>query len=91
MSAVVHLPSTLSSLANGARDVSVTGTDLVAVIEELESLHPGIRQELCDERGGLFRFVAVFVDGMDVRTLDGLETTVGTDAEIDIISAIAGG
>lgn len=91
MSAMVHLPASLSSVTDGGRHVRVSGTNLASVIDQLELIHPGIRAELCDEQGRLFRFVAVFVDGMDVRTLEGLNTTVGTDAEIDIIAAIAGG
>lgn len=91
MSAVVHVPASLAGHTGGSREVTVTGADLAAVIDEMEVLHPGIKPAICDDRGALLRFVAIFVDGVDVRSLDGLKTSVGPEAEIDILAAIAGG
>ena len=91
MSVRVRIPYIMSAHTDGCREIVVSGSDLAAVIEALEARYPGIRQKLCDDRGRLLRFLAVFVDGSDVRTLQGLETPVGPDAEIDILAALAGG
>jgi molybdopterin synthase sulfur carrier subunit len=91
MSATIRIPDMMSSHTDGCREIAVSGTTLAAVIEDLAARHPGIRQELCDERGSLLRFLAVFVDGSDVRSLQGLATPVGPDAEIEILAAFAGG
>lgn len=91
MSATIRIPDMMSAHTKGCRELAVNGRDLAAVIEELESRYPGIRQELCDERGRLLRFLAVFVDGQDVRTLQGPATPIGPDAEIEILAAFAGG
>ena len=45
----------------------------------------------CDGDGGLRRFVNVYVDGEDVRTLDGLETPVREGGQLTILPAVAGG
>ena len=91
MSATIHIPYSLSAHTDGCREIDASGADLAAVIEDLESRHPGIRQKLCDEHGRLLRFLAVFVDGSDVRSLQGLATPIGPDSEIEILAALAGG
>ena len=91
MSAVLHIPYLMSVHTDGHRDIPVTGGDLSSVLADLASRHPAIRQEILDERGRLLRFLAVFVDQVDVRTLQGLATPVGSDAEIEILAPFAGG
>jgi molybdopterin synthase sulfur carrier subunit len=91
MSAIVSIPTALSHHTNGVRQLSVNGENLNAVIEEIESSHPGVKEALIDDHGALRRFVIVFIDGVDVRTCQGLETHVGPQSEILIIRAIAGG
>ncbi len=43
------------------------------------------------EDGGLRRFVNVYVDGEDIRFLDGLDTEVQDGDEVTILPAVAGG
>ena len=43
------------------------------------------------EDGGLRRFVNVYVDGEDIRFLDGLDTPVKDGDEVTILPAVAGG
>jgi molybdopterin converting factor small subunit len=44
-----------------------------------------------DERGELRRLVNVYVDGVDVREQDGMETGLSGGEEIRLVAAIAGG
>jgi molybdopterin converting factor small subunit len=44
-----------------------------------------------DERGELRRLVNVYVDGVDVREQDGMETGLEGAEEIRLVAAIAGG
>ena len=41
--------------------------------------------------GGLRRFVNVYVDGEDMRSLDGLDTPVREGGQLTILPAVAGG
>ena len=61
------------------------------VIDRLESKHPGIRKSICDDTGGLRRFINIYVDGEDVRFLDNLSTPAKDGSEIAIVPAISGG
>lgn len=91
MSARVRVPTPLRRYTGGAAAVSVEGATVGAVVDNMESSHPGIKERLCDEAGRVRRFVNIFVNGNDIRSLDDLDTPVGEGDEVSIVPAIAGG
>lgn len=91
MSITIRIPTALRRITGGMSEVNACGNTLGALLAGMESQYPGIRRALCDEQGRLLRFVAIFVDGVDVRTLKGMETALPPAAEVDIVCAIAGG
>ncbi|MEO7555561.1 MAG: MoaD/ThiS family protein, partial [Acidimicrobiales bacterium] len=76
MSVKVRVPTTLRTLTGGASEVEVDGETVGEVFAALEGRHPGFKERLLDDEGGLRRFVNVFVADDDVRFLDGLATKV---------------
>jgi sulfur-carrier protein len=44
-----------------------------------------------DERGDVRRHVNVFVNGENIRFLDGLSTPIESNATITVIAAVSGG
>jgi sulfur-carrier protein len=50
-----------------------------------------LKERVCDPDGGIRRFVNVFVNGKNVRDLQGAETPVKVGDEVGIIPAMAGG
>ena len=91
MSVTVRIPTTLRPLSGGASTVSVEGATLGEVLANLEAAHPGFKDRLFDDNGGLRRFVNLFVADDDVRYLQGLETPVPAGETVSIIPAVAGG
>ena len=91
MSVTVRIPTPLRKLTAEQDIVPATGNDLTAVIADLESKHPGLQARLVDEDGQIRRFVNVFVNGEDVRFLDGLGTAIIDGDEVSIVPAVAGG
>jgi molybdopterin synthase sulfur carrier subunit len=57
----------------------------------LEQAFPGMRERLYDEEGELRRFVNFYVNGEDVRFLQGADTAVKDGDELSIVPAVAGG
>jgi molybdopterin synthase sulfur carrier subunit len=51
---------------------------------------PALRSQLVED-GDIAPFVNVYVEGEDVRTLDGLETEVRTGSTVILLPAMAGG
>jgi len=91
MSVKVRVPTTLRTLTGGASEVEVDGETVGEVFAALESRHPGFKERLLDDEGGLRRFVNVFVADDDVRFLEGLDTKVPDGETVAIIPAVAGG
>ncbi|MCW5893570.1 MAG: MoaD/ThiS family protein [bacterium] len=87
----VRVPTPLRKFTGGAEAVEAQGADVAALIRDLDSRHPGIRDRICDEQGAVRRFVNIFVNGEDIRFLQNLETPVKSGDEISIVPAIAGG
>ncbi len=91
MAVTVRIPTTLRPLSGGAKQIELESGSLSDVIAALEATHPGFRDRLLDDDGGLRKFVNVFVDDDDVRYLDGLDTKVADGITVSIIPAVAGG
>ena len=91
MSVTVLIPTPLRKLTNEQETVDADGSKVADVIEQLQSQYPGLKERLCDDNGALRRFVNVFLNGEDIRFLDGPNTPVKDGDELSIIPAIAGG
>ena len=89
--ALVRIPTPLRKLTNGMAEVEGAGSTVRDVLGDLEGQYPGLREKVLDDGGEVRRFINLFVDGEDVRSLSGLDTETGAKAEISIVPAIAGG
>ena len=89
--ATVRIPSPLRRYTNGQSKVESNGADIAQLIENLESQYPGVKSRLCDDSGQIKRYVNIFVNGEEIRTLQGNETAVAEQDEVSIIPAMAGG
>jgi len=87
----VRIPTPLRKFTGGSETVAATGGTIAAVVQDIESRHPGLKERICDDAGKVRRFVNVYVNGEDIRFLSSLETPVKDGDEISIVPAIAGG
>ncbi len=91
MGVIVRIPGPLRRVTNGEQQVEVDAANVIETIDALESKYPGIKERLCDESGDLRYFVNVYLNGEDVRFLQGLETATKAGDELSIVPAVAGG
>ncbi len=91
MSVSVRIPTPLRSLTSGQDVVEAAGETLQQIVLDLERQFPGIGDRVIDEDGEIRRFVNLFVNGEDVRFLDGLHTAIAQGDEVSIVPAVAGG
>jgi MoaD family protein len=91
MAVKVKLPTQLRDTTAGQAEVEGEGATIGEVLESLYGRFEGLRDRMSDGDGGLRRFVNVYLDGEDVRFLDGLETPVRDGAEVNVLPAVAGG
>jgi sulfur-carrier protein len=88
---VVKVPAVLRASVGGAREIPATGGTIGEVLDALAASYPGLRDQLFTPDGDLNRFVNVYLNGQDVRYLDGRGTPVGERDEVRLLPAMAGG
>ena len=86
----VRIPPTLREVTGGEREVPAEGDTVRELLEDLMGRFPALRTQLVED-GDIAPFVNVYVEGEDVRTLDGLETDVRPGATVILLPAMAGG
>ena len=91
MGVMVRIPTPLRKMTGGLDKLEMNESTLSNMIDELETNYPGFRERLIDENGDLRYFVNIYVNGEDVRFLDGLDTQTSSGDEISIVPAVAGG
>ncbi|ASR02721.1 MoaD/ThiS family protein [Gordonia rubripertincta] len=90
MPVTVSIPTILRTHTGGAKRVEGSGTTLAALIDDLESGNPGLKERLVAD-GKLHRFVNIYVNDEDVRFSGGLDTSIDDGDEVTILPAVAGG
>lgn len=87
----VYIPTPLRRLTGGQAKVEATAGDITALVAELDGRYPGLRERLVDDQGDIKRFINVFVNDEEIRTLQGQATTLQSADRVSIVPAMAGG
>ena len=86
----IRIPPTLRAEVGGERQVPAVGGTVRELLDDLTGRFPGLRTQLFED-GEIAQFVNIYVEGEDVRTLDGLETAVAEGSTVILLPAMAGG
>jgi cysteine synthase/molybdopterin converting factor small subunit len=86
----VRIPPTLRGEVGGERQVEVDGDTVRGVLENLVDRYPALGSQIFND-GEIATFVNVYLGGEDVRTLEGLETSVSPGQTVILLPAMAGG
>ena len=90
MSIEVRIPTLLRPFTKDQKAVSAAGSNLSALITDLDQQYPGIGDRLL-ENGALRRFINIYVNDEDVRFLGSLEAQLKDGDSVTILPAVAGG
>jgi molybdopterin synthase sulfur carrier subunit len=91
MSVVLKIPTPLRTVTGGIDSIEADSDVLSGALSILNERFPGIEERLFNDNGELHRFVNIYVNGEDVRFLDGLSTKLSSGDEVSIVPAVAGG
>jgi molybdopterin synthase sulfur carrier subunit len=86
----VRIPPPLRPSVYGERPVEADGATVREVLDDLTSRFPALRGQVF-EGETIAPFINVFLESEDVRTLDGLETSVTEGSTLMLLPAMAGG
>ena len=87
----VRIPAVLRPQVGGEKELEIDGQTVGELVTALVERFPSLRGQLLTDGGDLNRFVNVYVNGQDVRYLDGLGTKVEPRDEVRLLPAMAGG
>jgi molybdopterin converting factor small subunit len=88
--ATVRVPPVLRAEAGGNREVQAKGGTVRELLDDLRATLPQLGEKIYD--GDTIKpFVNVYLDGEDVRTLDGVDTPVKDGSTLILLPAMAGG
>ena len=86
----VRIPPMLREEVGGAREVPAAGENVRELLDDLMGQFPALRAQLVRD-DEIAPFVNVYLEGEDVRTLDGLDTRVEPGQTVILLPAMAGG
>ena len=89
--AVVRLSGNLRSFFGGRTTVTVEAASVRAALAEVTGQAEGLADRLFLPSGALRRHINVYLGETDVRSLDGLDTSLTERAVLSVIQAFAGG
>jgi adenylyltransferase/sulfurtransferase len=91
MSVTILIPTALRSFVDRNSEIEVEGATVGEALGNLATQYPDLKQQIYEDDVKLRGFVNVFVDGTNIKKLNGLDTPVASGATVMIVPAIAGG
>lgn len=91
MSITVQIPTAFKNVTRGENMAEVSAGSVREMLDRLCERYPGLAERMLDQRGELQRFVNIFVNGLDVRFIEGLDSPLSDGDAVQIVPAIAGG
>ena len=91
MAVEVRIPTVFRRFTHNEAVLTVEGGTIADVLDQIDSLHPGFKEQLMTGEGELHRFINVYVNDEDARYLDKLETKVSEGDVVSLLPSVAGG
>jgi molybdopterin converting factor small subunit len=89
--ATIRIPTPLRPYTNSQAEITVMGTTVGEVLNDLTGRYPNLRPHLYNDTGELRAFVNVFLNDEDIRHVRGTDTPVQDKDRLMIVPSIAGG
>src|SRR5262245_95531 len=81
----IRIPAGLRDYTGGRADVDVQATTVGEALESVARQHPSLRRHLYNEQGQLRSYVNVFLNDDEIRSLNGLDTTIAESDTVMIV------
>ena len=90
MSIIIRIPGSFSGWFNGRDEAVSSGSTIRECFVHVNGRYPGFFDRIINGAGDISN-VLIFLNGENIRNLDGLETKVSHGDELGIIPLAAGG
>ncbi|PHS78337.1 MAG: molybdopterin synthase sulfur carrier subunit [Rhodospirillaceae bacterium] len=90
----IQIPTLFKQQTEGVSEIDLEPSEASTIHVMLDTLferYPSLEEKILDKNGKQQRCVNFFVNGLDVRFIKGLESSLSDGDEVMIVPAIAGG
>jgi molybdopterin converting factor small subunit len=87
----VRFPAVMKYYVNNQSEFSVSASTASELIQKIIEQYPVIKFHLVDAEGNLRRHFNIFVNGIHIRELKGMETPLKEDDKVVLMASAAGG
>lgn len=87
----VRIPAQIRRMYGAQSHEEVQAASVADVVRVLEARYPGMGERLTEPGGEARRWVNFYIDGEDIRGLQGMATPLRPGSEVIIVPSIAGG
>jgi len=88
---IVRFPALMKFYVDNQSEFSVHGSTVAELLGDVLVQYPNLKPHLFDANGELRRHFNIFVNGVHLRELDGLDTILQEDDVVILMASAAGG
>jgi molybdopterin converting factor small subunit len=88
---VVRIPAALKYYVENRCEIEFSASTMTDLLNLLVASYPSLRVHLLDDDGRLRRHFNVFINGVHIRELSGLDTVLHPDDKVLLLASAAGG
>jgi molybdopterin converting factor small subunit len=88
---IVRFPALMKFYVDNQSEFSVAGSTVTELLDHVVAQYPTLKTHLFDADGALRRHFNIFVNGVHLRELNGMETKLNDDDRIILMASAAGG
>jgi adenylyltransferase/sulfurtransferase len=87
----IRVPNVISYYTDKQTQFTVSGSTALEAVQNAVEKFPALKFHVFDQDGNLRRHMYLFVNDVNVKELDGIQTKVGEKDVVRILAAAAGG
>lgn len=87
----IFVPGPLRTYCGGATELSLAASTVRAALDGLEQGQAALYRNICDETGAVRKHLNIFVNSLNARDLDGIDTALSPGDVVTILPAVSGG
>ena len=87
----VKFPNVMKFYVNNQAEFSIAASTVRDLIDQVVEQYPAVKFHLLDSQGQLRRHFNIFINGIHIRDLKGMETPLREDDKVILMASAAGG
>jgi molybdopterin converting factor small subunit len=88
---IVRFPALMKYYVDNQSELSVSGLTIAELLENVLIRYPALRPHMFDPEGNLRRHFNIFVNGIQLRELNGMDTVLKEADKVILMVSAAGG